>query len=52
MGDITTYYSYIALTEFNIRPREFLEMDIHEKSTIMAFIDDIQDRRKKETNKL
>ncbi len=49
---MATYYSYNALLEFNIKPREFLEMDRYEKATIMAFIDFIQEKRKKETNKL
>lgn len=33
-------YAYYALHKLNIRPREFMEMDIREKAFVIAAIDE------------
>ncbi len=38
-GDLELNYAYFALLKFNIKPKEFANMDIREKALIIAFIE-------------
>lgn len=45
-------YSHYALHRFNMRPREFLEMDRKEKAFVIASIKVQIEKEKRETDKI